>query len=282
MSRVAVVTDSTSDLPETVVRRRGIRVVPLSVTFGDETFIAGQSITSDDFYRRLASTTTPPTTAQPTPADFARCYASLAQQGVERILSIHCSSDLSGTFDVARTQAPKATVPVQVIDSRVIGGSLGLAVLAATDVLDDGGDPAAAVAAVERVRDRGVGLLVVDTLEFLKRGGRLSGPQAAIGTALRVKPLLHLTEGRVEVRERTRTWAKARDRVVDIVAGVAAGRPIDLAIVHAVSPQHALELRAALTHRLDAEVRFESVIGPVVGTHVGPGAIGVAAAPSDR
>jgi len=280
MGRIAVVTDATADLPDRVVRRRGLHVVPLSVTFGDETFVAGETITADEFYGRLATSRTPPMTSQPTPVDFARCYAGIADQGYDRIVSIHCSSELSGTFDVARTQAPKAPVPVEVVDSRVIGASLGLAVLAAADVIASDGDVADALAAVARVRDRGVGLLVVDTLEFLKRGGRLSGPQAAIGTALRVKPLLHLTDGRVEIRERTRTWARARDRVVEIVAGLASIGPVDIAIVHAVGAQHAMELRSAITHRVDAEVRFESVIGPIVGTHVGPGAIGVAAVPS--
>ncbi|MEX2562739.1 MAG: DegV family protein [Nitriliruptoraceae bacterium] len=280
MGRIAVVTDATADLPDRVVRRRGLHVVPLSVTFGDETFVAGETITADEFYGRLATSRTPPMTSQPTPVDFARCYADIADEGYDRIVSIHCSSELSGTFDVARTQAPKAPVPVEVVDSRVIGASLGLAVLAAADVIDSDGEVADALAAVAHVRDRGVGLLVVDTLEFLKRGGRLSGPQAAIGTALRVKPLLHLTDGRVEIRERTRTWARARDRVVEIVAGLAASGPVDIAIVHAVGAQHAMELRSAITHRADAEVRFESVIGPIVGTHVGPGAIGVAAVPS--
>ena len=280
MGHIAVVTDATADLPDRVVRRRGLHVVPLSVTFGDETFVSGETITADEFYGRLATSRTPPMTSQPTPADFARCYAAIADQGYDRIVSIHCSSELSGTYDVARTQAPKAPLPVEVVDSRVIGASLGLAVLAAADVIAADGEVADALAAVARVRDRGVGLLVVDTLEFLKRGGRLSGPQAAIGTALRVKPLLHLTDGRVEIRERTRTWARARDRVVEIVAGLATRGPVDIAIVHAVGAQHAMELRNAITHRADAEVRFESVIGPIVGTHVGPGAIGVAAVPS--
>lgn len=280
MSRIAIVTDATADLPNTIVEQRGLHVVPLSVTFGDETFISGRTITSDAFYERLATSRKTPTTAQPTPADFADCYASVAASGVDQILSVHCSSELSGTYDVARTQAPRAPVPVEVVDTRVIGGLLGLAVLAAADAVEEGGSLDDAIGEIGRVRDRGIGLLVVDTLEFLKRGGRLSGPQAAIGTALRVKPLLHLTDGRVEVRERTRTWAKARDRVVEIVAHLAASRPVDVAIVHAVGPQHAMELRAAITHRVDANVRFESVIGPIVGTHVGPGSIGVAAVPA--
>lgn len=254
--------------------------MPLSVTFGDETFVAGETITASTFYDRLVASRTTPTTSQPTPIDFARCYAQLAEQGYDRVVSVHCSSELSGTYDVARTQAPKAPIPVEVIDTRVIGGLLGLAVLAAADVADDGGNVSDIVAAASAPKDRGVGLLVVDTLEFLRRGGRLSGPQAALGTALKVKPLLHLTGGRVEIRERTRTWTKARDRVVEIVAQVAARQPVDLAIVHAVSPQHAMELRAAITHRVDARVRFESVIGPIVGTHVGPGAVGVAAMPN--
>jgi DegV family protein with EDD domain len=136
------------------------------------------------------------------------------------------------------------------------------------------------VAAATDVRERSIGLLVVDTLEHLRRGGRLTGAQALVGSALKVKPLLHLTEGRVEVREKTRTWKRAMDRCVQLVAEVAAGGPVDVVVVHALAPERADELWERLDERVEIAERLQALIGPIVGTHVGPGAIGVAAMPS--
>jgi fatty acid-binding protein DegV len=143
------------------------------------------------------------------------------------------SSALSGTVDLARHRAGSVDIPVEVVDSRMVGGSLGLAVLAAHRVAQAGGSVEEVVAAATRVRDRSESLLVVDTLDYLKRGGRLTGAQALVGNVLRVKPLLHLTEGRVEVRERTRTWSRALDRIVDIVEELADGGPVDVIVAHA-------------------------------------------------
>ena len=280
---VAVVTDSTADLPRDLVEELGLRVVPLSVTFGDETFISGVTLQPEGFYRRLEATDRMPTTSQPSPAWFEEAYADCADDGHQQVVSVHCSAALSGTVSLARDRAKEAPLPVEVVDTKLVGGALGLAALAAHRVAEQGGSVAQVVAAVDRIRKQALGLLVVDTLEYLKRGGRLTGAQAMVGTALKVKPILHLTpEGTVEVRERTRTWTRAMDRCVALVAEVADGQPVDVVVVHALAPERASEL----WQRLDAEVevagRVEALIGPIVGTHVGPGAIGVAAVPSDR
>jgi DegV family protein with EDD domain len=147
-------------------------------------------------------------------------------------------------------------------------------------VAEAGGTVEEVVAAAERVRDRSESLLVVDTLDYLRRGGRLTGAQALVGNVLRVKPLLHLTEGRVEVRERTRTWSRALDRIVDIVAELADGGPVDVVLAHAVAAERAAELWSRLEGRVELGERLETLVGPIVGTHVGPGAIGLAAVPS--
>lgn len=282
MGGVAVVTDSTTDLPHDLVESIGLRVVPLSVTFGDESFISGVTIDAETFYRRLAAADRLPTTSQPAPAWFEEAYADCVDDGHDAIVSLHCSAALSGTVELARDRARRVGVPVEVVDSRLVGGSLGLAALAAHRAAGAGGTVAEVVAAAERVRRRSLSLLSVDTLDYLRRGGRLSGTQAAVGNALRVKPLLHLTEdGRVEVRERTRTWKRVLDRAAEIVEELAAGGPVDAIVVHAVAPDRAAELWERLDGRVEVRERLEAVIGPIVGTHVGPGAIGVAAVPSD-
>ncbi len=280
---VAVVTDSTADLPVDLVESLGLRVVPLSVAFGDRTFISGVTLQPEGFYDRLAESPRMPTTSQPSPAWFEEAYADCADDGHRAIVSVHCSAALSGTVSLARDRAADAALPVEVIDTKLVGGALGLAALAAHRTAARGGTVPEVVRAVERVRQRAIGLLVVDTLEYLRRGGRLTGTQAAVGTALRVKPLLHLTpEGRVEVRERTRTWTKAMDRCVQLVAEVAAGDPVDVVVVHALAPERAAELWDRLDARVTVSERIEALIGPIVGTHVGPGAIGVAAVPAAR
>jgi DegV family protein with EDD domain len=277
MSRIAVVTDSTADLP---TGDDGPAVVGLSVSFGDQTFVTGESIDAEDFYERLASSDELPVTSQPTPEAFDRTYATLAETGVTGIVSVHCSSALSSTVDAARLAARRAPVQVRVIDSRLVGGLLGLAVRRAMHAAVDG-DPDAVAAAVERVRTRGVGLLVVDTLEYLRRGGRLSGPQAALGTALRVKPLLHVVDGRVEVRERARTRARALERAIGIVTDLAADGEVDVMVVHAAAPERADDVAARLEDRVRVRDSLRAVIGPIVGAHVGPGAVGIAAVPVD-
>jgi DegV family protein with EDD domain len=280
---VAVVTDSTADLPRELVESFGLRVVPLSVAFGDRIEISGVTLQPEGFYDRLRASPRMPTTSQPSPAWFEEAYADCADDGHQAIVSIHCSAALSGTVSLARDRAEVAALPVEVVDTKLVGGALGLAVLAAHRAAEAGGTVAQVVAAAERVRKHAIGLLVVDTLEYLKRGGRLTGAQAIVGTALKVKPILHLTpEGTVEVRERTRTWTKAIDRTVALVSEVAAGRPVDVVVVHALAPERAAQLWNHLEGKVEVAERIEALIGPIVGTHVGPGAIGVAAVPVTR
>jgi DegV family protein with EDD domain len=280
MGGVAVVTDSTCDLPRDLVEELGIRVVPLSVTFGDETFISGVTIDPGRFYDRLRTADQLPTTSQPAPAWFEEAYADCVDDGHDAVVSLHVSAALSGTVDLARHRAGSVGIPVEVVDSRMVGGSLGLAVLAAHRVAQAGGSVEEVVAAATRVRERSESLLVVDTLDYLKRGGRLTGAQALVGNVLRVKPLLHLTDGRVEVRERTRTWSRALDRMVEIVGQVAAGGPVDVIVAHAVAPDRARQLWDCLEQQVPMAERLETLMGPIVGTHVGPGAIGLAAVPA--
>ena len=281
MAEVAVVTDSTSDLPRELAEELGIRVVPLSVTFGTETFISGVTIDPPTFYERLGRSQALPTTSQPTPAWFEEAYADCVDEGHEAAVSLHVSAALSGTVGLARDRAERALLPVEVVDTRLVGAPLGLAAIAAQRAARRGADVRGVVHAAEQVAERVTSLLVVDTLEYLRRGGRLSGAQAMVGSVLRVKPLLHLVDGRVEVRERTRTWSRAADRVAELVEQDARGAAMDVVVAHAVAEDRAAELWERLEQRVNIASRLETMIGPIVGTHVGPGAVSVAAVPAD-
>lgn len=281
MAGVAVVTDSTSDLPHGLAEELGIRVVPLSVTFDAETFISGVTIDPPTFYERLGRTQALPTTSQPTPAWFEEAYADCVDEGHRAAVSLHVSSALSGTVGLARDRAQRALLPVEVIDTRLVGAPLGLVAIAAQRAAREGSDVRGVVQAAEQAAERVTSLLVVDTLEYLRRGGRLSGTQAMVGSVLRVKPLLHLVDGRVEVRERARTWTRALDRVADLVEEAAQGADMDVVVAHAVAEERAAELWDRLAQRVGIASRLETMIGPIVGTHVGPGAVSVAALPAD-
>lgn len=279
MGGVAVVTDSTADLPLALAEEIGLRVVPLSVAFGEETFISRVTLSAEEFYERLRRSSTLPTTSQPTPAWFEEAYQDCADDGLDHVLSIHISSDLSGTLATARQVASRAALPVEVLDSRQVSGGLGLMVLAAQQAANRGADLDEVRAAALEVQERVRSLLVVDTLEYLKRGGRLSGAQALMGSVLKVKPVLEVEDGRVELSERTRTWSRALDRLVDRVEEHLGGAPADLLLAHALEPDRLAQLRERLRNRIEIAEVHEAIIGPVVGTHAGPGAIGLAVAP---
>lgn len=280
MGGIAIVTDSTADLPSDLAEVLGLRVVPMSVTFGDDTFVSRITITDDDFYARLAESEELPSTSQPAPAWFEEAYGDVVDAGEDGIVSLHVSSELSGTVDLARRIGGEAELPVQVVDSRQVGGGLALQVLAAHHVAVDGGSAEDVIAAAEAVRDRTASFLVVDTLDYLKKGGRLTGAQALVGSVLRVKPVLHVTDGRVEVRERTRTWSRALDRLAALVAEQVDGEPAHVIVTHALAPDRAAQLWERLEEQVTIAERLEAVIGPVVGTHTGPGAVSVAVAPA--
>jgi DegV family protein with EDD domain len=274
------VTDSTCDLPAEVVEATGLRVVPLSVTFGDETLVAGVQLSTEAFHVRLAASPVLPTTSQPAPAWFEEAYADCADEGYDTIVSLHCSAALSGTVALARDRARLASLPIEVVDTRLVGGALGAAVLAAHRVAQAGGSVAEVVAAADAVRRSATSLIVVDTLDHLRRGGRLTGAQAAIGTALKVKPILHVTpEGRVEVRERARTWARATQRLGALAVEAARGGAVDVTVAHVAAPERADALLAVVEQHVEVRDRLQTLIGPVVATHVGPGAVGLVVVP---
>lgn len=277
---VAVVTDSTCDLPADLAEALGVRVVPLSVSFGAREAFSRVSVTDEQFYAELAASDDLPTTSQPVAAWFEEAWADARDAGCEAAVSLHLSAEMSGTVQRARTLADQAPLPVAVVDSRQVSGGLALQVLAAVRAAAGGASVDEVVATVERVRRSTVSLLVVDTLTYLRRGGRLSASQAVLGTALRMRPLLGVQGGRIELLDRERTWTRAIRRLVTRAARAAADGPQHVVLAHALAPERAAEVLAAVRAEVDVAEHVEVVIGPVVGTHTGPGAVGVAMAPA--
>jgi len=280
MSKVAIVTDSTAYLPPELVKGHRIEVVPLHLIWGEKTYLDGVDITPNEFYERLANAKELPTTSQPSPAAFKEVYERLQGEGYD-ILSIHISSKLSGTMDSA-LQA-KAMLPdarIEIVDSLTTSMGMGFAVLEAARAATRG----ASLEECKAIALRGLAnvsvFFLVNTLEFLHRGGRIGGAAAFLGTALNLKPILQLRDGRIEAIEKVRTMSKATDRLLEIFAEQARGkRPIYLAILHSHAQEEAERLLERARQKVSVDDISEAVIvpvSPVIGTHTGPGCIGIA------
>jgi DegV family protein with EDD domain len=280
---VAVVTDSTAYLDPSVCGERGITVVPLQVVISGRPYAEGVDVGPHDVadaLRRWA----PVTTSRPNPSALLDAYEAAARAGAAGVVSLHLSADVSGTVEAAQLAAREASVPVEVVDSRSMGMGLGFAVLTASDAARQGvGLPEVAAAARARA-GRTTALFYVDTLEYLRRGGRIGAAQAFLGTALAVKPLLHLTQGRIEPLEKVRTASRALARLQELALEAAAaagdGATVDVAVHHLASPERAESLAAALRHQLGGRGDvLVAEVGAVIGAHVGPGMIAVVVAP---
>lgn len=276
---VAVVTDSTSSLDSQAAAERGIRIVPLQVAVGEQTFLEGHDVGPGEIAAALRERA-PVSTSQPTPSAFLDAYESAALSGAASIVSVHLSGQLSGTVDTAQVAARDAPVPVEVVDSHTLGMGLGFAVLAAADAAERQ-LPLSEVAAAARERaDRTSALFYVDTLEYLRRGGRIGAAQAFVGTALAVKPLLHLEKGSIQPLEKVRTAGKAVARLQDLAVACAGSEPVDVAVHHLANAARAQELADQLRMRLPALGELVvSEVGAVIGAHVGPGLLAVIVSP---
>ncbi|MGI5270006.1 DegV family protein [Nonomuraea sp. CA-218870] len=221
------------------------------------------------------------TTSRPAPERFASCYAALTAQGAAAVVSVHLSGELSGTVEAARAAAREAPLPVTVVDSRSIGMGLGFPVLAAARAAAEGGDPEAVARAAAQCAARTRTLFYVDTLDQLRRGGRIGAAASLVGTALMIKPLLRLTDGRIALLEKVRTASRALARLEDLVVQDAGGEQVEIAVQHLAAPERAETLARDLAKRVRGvtEVRVMEV-GAVIGVHVGPGMLGITIAPA--
>lgn len=275
---VAVVTDSTAYLPTELVTRLGITVVPLQVVIGGQAGDDVVEVTPADVAAALADHSVTVTTSRPSPQAFATAYAETAVAArVSAIVSIHLSGDMSGTAEAARLAAQSVPdVAVQVVDSRSLAMGLGFVVIAAAEAAQAGASAADVVAAAEHVRTRTHVLLAVNTLEHLRRGGRIGTAAGLLGTVLAVKPILHVLNGRLALLEKVRTTSRAAARLAELAVEAAGEGPVDLAVHHLAAPERADALTETLRTQLPrAASVYCSEVGAVVGAHVGPGALGV-------
>src|SRR5579864_3888655 len=275
MAAVHLVCDSTADLDPAFRAAHVVRVVPLKVIFGEQTFADGVDISDAEFYARLAAPGPFPRTSQPTPAEFEAVFSELGADGGS-IVCTTISADLSGTYASA-TQA-RAALPdrdIRVIDTRSVAVGHYAAVLEAVRVIEDGGDADQVEAAILAVRSTDRVLFTVETLEFLRRGGRIGGARALLGSVLDIKPILEIRDGVIEAVGRVRTYPRAIDRVVEECRQAAAAwGGAEVVVAHADRPRIAAELVERMRPLVSGEPAL-TVVGPVVGCHSGPGAIGV-------
>jgi len=279
MSKIAIVTDSTAALPQEALSGFPVFVVPLQVIWGEKTYRDSVDIQPNEFYEKLAHADVMPTTSQPSPAAFHEIYSRLLDEGHE-ILSIHISSKLSGTIDSAiQAKQMLEGAPIEIVDSEATSMALGFQVLNAIQVLRQGATLKEAKEKVENARSRTCVYFVVDTLEFLHRGGRIGGGSAFLGTLLNLKPLLALRNGRVEAVERVRTMSKAVNRLLDLVEkDIDGSKNVQFCAIHANAEELADIVRERVCERFglpDKNKVMIAGVSPVVGTHAGPGTVGL-------
>jgi DegV family protein with EDD domain len=275
---IKIVTDSTAYLPESNIRELDIRVVPLYVHFGEQAFREGIELSNNEFYTRLEQAEMLPTTSQPSAGEFHEVFKELVDAGHE-VVTLTISSKLSGTWNsamAAKEMLPHA--PISVIDTLSTSVGLQLMVQAAVDAASAGSSRQEIVDHIEEIKERMHLWFVVDTLEYLAKGGRIGNGKAFLGTLLKVKPILILQDGAIEPLEQVRSKRKAQDRMLELVEEYLGsnGPQAKLAIAHALVPQEAQAISQELEERLGCCQPLTAGIGPVIGTHTGPGVIGVA------
>ena len=279
MPRIAIITDSSAALPSKLLARHDIRVIPLALIWGMQTFHDDVDMTSEQFYERLSHDPTPPTTSQPSPEKFTSLYEEVAPD-CDSIVAVLISSGLSATISSAHVAAAQFDrVPVRIVDSHSTVMGLGFAALAAARAAEQGASLDDVVEVAQSVAGAMNVLFVVDTLTYLHRGGRIGGASRFLGTILNVKPLLHLAEGRVDALERVRTRQKAMSRMVEVMAQRLSDRPSRVAVIHANAPSEAdTLLRLARNHLPYTELHVAH-ISPAIGVHTGPGTLGLVGYP---
>ncbi len=272
---VRIVTDSTSDLPQDIVQRLGITVVPLNVHFGTDSFKDGVDISADEFYDRLLNGPILPTTSQPSIGEFAQTYEEVAGDA-DGILSIHISSKVSGTYNSAVQASSEARVscPVEVVDTQQMSMGLGMTVMAAAAAVQKGCGLEEATAVVKRASELAECIALFETLEYLQKGGRVGKAGALIGSLLRIRPMIIIRDGEVHELAKERSRPRGMARLQRTAREFA---PVDeLAVIHSTTPEDARAVADNLRDLLpDSNEPIIARFGPVVGTYAGPGALGL-------
>lgn len=277
MAKVALVTDSTSYIPKELLKNIDLHIVPTIVIWGGEEMRDGVDIQPGEFYKRLADASEMPTSSQPTPSDFKATFEKILANGQTDILSMHISAKLSGTIASAEQAASMVPgVNVQIVDGKSASMGTGWPLLAAAKAANAGKSLKEVADVARKARDHSGVLLLVDTLEFLHRGGRIGGAQRFLGTTLNLKPVLEVVDGAIEPVERVRTKSKAIARLVEVLEERVAGRsPLRVAAIHANALDEAKQLKALVDEHFKPLESVITDVSPSVGTHTGPGTLGL-------
>ncbi len=277
MTQVALVTDSTAYIPQDLIDRYGIYIVPLELIWGDKTYQDGVEIQPDEFYKKLKTATVMPSTSQPTIPNFKKVFEKILERD-QAVLAILISAKLSGTIDSAlqgRENFPGAAI--EIVDSYTTAMAMGFQVLTVAAAAQQGASLAECKKLAEEARLHTGVVFAVDTLEFLHRGGRIGGGSRFLGTALNIKPILEVVGGKVEAVERVRTRKKSLTRLIEIVAERTKGKsPVQLATLHANAEEDARFLLEESSRIINPVETIFSTVSPVIGTHAGPGTVGIA------
>lgn len=280
---VAVVTDSSANLSEETAREWGITIVPLQVAIGEETLVEGAEGATPAKVAEALADGVRVSTSRPSPQSFVEVFDALAHQGAEAIVSVHLSAETSGTVEAAELAASEVDVPVLVVDSRQVGVATGFAAVSAAEQARAGGTPELVARAARDRAAAATSLFYVDTLEHLRRGGRIGAAAALVGGALAVKPLLEIIDGAVRTKEKVRTAARALARLEELAVDAARGTEVDVCVLHLVGADRATQLRDALEDRLAEELGGREIwcgeVGAALSAHVGPGMVAVCVAP---
>lgn len=278
---IHIVTDSTATMPPDLIQKHQIAVVPLIVQMGNQTFHEGVNLTQEEFFKRLPATNPLPTTSQPSPADFQEVYAKILSHSDEaEIISLHLSSELSMTYNSAVNGAKEVQPDkISVVDTRTVSAGLALLVLIAVKMTNIGKSRQEIVKALESYSQQSQLLFTLDTLEYLRRGGRIGGARALIGSLLRIKPILELQNGRLGPGKRARSRRKALQLIIKQLSESFSNQPLWAAIANAQSNDLDL-FQTMLQDNLNIQEFITCQIGPVVATHTGPNTLGVAVIPA--
>lgn len=277
-NKIALITDSTCDLPQNYLDQYQIQVVPLKIIWGKEQFRDGVDLTPGDFYQRLETDPVIPTTSQPTPQEMVEAFKKAKENGAEEIVILTISSAMSGTFTSATKAVEMIDIPVHLGDSKSNSMSLGWQVLAAARARDKGGAAEAMLRAADNARGSMVYMISLDTLAYLHKGGRIGGANRFIGTLLNLKPQITVNHqtGEVEAGRRSRTRKKALDDLfTDFFSQVNPDRPMRVAVLHNAALEEAQEIVDRIKREFDPEELILSIVSPVLGVHTGPRAVAI-------
>ena len=276
--RIALITDSTCDLPQEYLDQYHIQVVPLTIIWDGQEYLDGVDLKAEDFYRRLDGSPTIPTTSQPTPESFYQAYKQAREQGAESALVITISSAMSGTYASAQNAAGMIDIPVEVLDSKSNSMSLGWQVLAAARARENGGGLQDMLQAADQARQSMVYLVTLDTLEYLYKGGRIGGASHFIGNLLDLKPQIYVNHqtGEVEGGRRSRTRRKAlQDLFTDFFSRIDPEKELRVAVLHNAAIEEAQALASRIEDELHPAELIISIVSPVLGVHTGPRAVAI-------